>query len=479
RQCGKTTTLSLLEKTLSTEYTVISISFEGVSDSMFETEERFCQGLLNKCAKELKRLRLPEADKWENNSIVKFDLLDDFLTDICCDKKYVLMIDEIDKSSNNLIFLKFLGILRDKYLRRSQRKDFSFQSVILAGVYDIKNLKIKMIQAGTHQLQDGEQRINSPWNIASNFDIDMSLSEKEIASMLVEYEKDRNTGMDIETVSKEIRTYTNGYPYLVSRICQAIEDELDKDWTANGVERAIKLMILENSTLIDDIFKNLNNNKDLDNLMFNIVALGKKYTHSHGIPAMDLGLTFGFLIKQGDNVAIGNKFFEILLYRFFTTRLELERDISRMTVPSDVISGDKLNMQMLIEKFAHHYYEIYKKSLKKFVEEECRILFLTFLQPLINGGGFYHVESETRDAQRMDVVVDYGTDQFIVELKLWYGDAKHEKALDQLVGYLDRKNKDTGYLLTFDFRKEENTGKPKAQWVEYKGKKIFDMMVGA
>jgi len=66
------------------------------------------------------------------------------------------------------------------------------------------------------------------------------------------------------------------------------------------------------------------------------------------------------------------------------------------------------------------------------VEEECRILFLTLLQPLINGCGSYHVESETRDAQRMDVVVDYGTDQFIIELKLWYGDAKHEKALDQL-----------------------------------------------
>jgi hypothetical protein len=135
-------------------------------------------------------------------------------------------------------------------------------------------------------------------------------------------------------------------------------------------------------------------------------------------------------------------------------------------------------MQLTIEKFAQHYYEMYRDSKKTFIENECRMLFLTYLAPLINGGGFCHVESETRNARRMDLIVDYGADQFIVELKLWYGEVSHEKALDLIAGYLDSKNKDTGYLLTFDFRKEENTGKPKAERVEYKGKKIFDMMVG-
>jgi hypothetical protein len=43
---------------------------------------------------------------------------------------------------------------------------------------------------------------------------------------------------------------------------------------------------------------------------------------------------------------------------------------------------------------------------------------------------------------------------------------------------LDSKGKDTGYLLTFDFRKENNTGKPRTQWVEFGGKRILDIMVG-
>ncbi len=135
-------------------------------------------------------------------------------------------------------------------------------------------------------------------------------------------------------------------------------------------------------------------------------------------------------------------------------------------------------MALCIEKFARHYYELYNEKDSKFLESECRILFLTYLKPILNGKGFYHVEAETRNRSRMDVIVDFGTEQFIVELKLWYGESAHEKALGQVCRYLDSKNKDIGYLLTFDFRKTENVGKPRMEWIEYNGKKILDVMVG-
>jgi len=115
--------------------------------------------------------------------------LDIFLDEVCKDKKVVLIIDETDKTSNNLVFLRFIGMLRDKYLEREKPKRATFQSVILSGVYDIKNLKVKLVQRGIYQLQDGEKRINSPWNIAVNFKVDMSFSPPEIATMLLEYEK--------------------------------------------------------------------------------------------------------------------------------------------------------------------------------------------------------------------------------------------------------------------------------------------------
>jgi hypothetical protein len=253
RQYGKTTTLSLLEKSLPKEYTVIKTSFEGIDDKVFETPQGFCQGLLRICSKYFNERNLPGSEVWVDSSVITFDMLDAFLSKVCKNEKIVLMIDEVDKTSNNLIFLKFLGLLRDKFLKKKDGLGATFHSVILCGVYDIKNLKMKMVQAGTHQLQDGEKRLNSPWNIAADFKVDMSFSATEIATMLNEYEKEHKTGMDIEAISKGVRTYTNGYPYLVSRLCQMIDEDLNKDWTLKGLQEATKLILVEQSTLFDDL----------------------------------------------------------------------------------------------------------------------------------------------------------------------------------------------------------------------------------
>jgi hypothetical protein len=128
-------------------------------------------------------------------------------------------------------------------------------------------------------------------------------------------------------------------------------------------------------------------------------------------------------------------------------------------------------MELCVKKFMHYYYEIYHKKDSKFLERECRLLFMTYLRPLINGIGFCHIESETRNGERTDLIVDFNEQQFIVELKLWYGEKKHDEAHKQLIEYLDSKNKSEGYLITFDFRKRR-AKKPSAKWVR-KGKKKF------
>ena len=54
---------------------------------------------------------------------------------------------------------------------REQGEDKTFHSVILAGVHDVKNLKLKL-------RPDEERKYNSPWNIAVEFDIDMDFNVK-------------------------------------------------------------------------------------------------------------------------------------------------------------------------------------------------------------------------------------------------------------------------------------------------------------
>ena len=476
RQYGKTTTLRLLAKHLAPKYTVISLSFEVTSEIMFESETGFCQKFLEKCAKYFTERKLNGADDWIDESVKTFEDLDSFLDNICKKKDFVLMIDEVDKSSNNFLFLKFLGILRDKYLKRAEKIGATFQSVILAGVYDIKNLKVRMVRAGIHELKDGEKRLNSPWNIAVNFTVDMSLSAKEIASMLTEYENDRKAGIDAEKIAQEIRKYTSGYPYLVSRICQCLE--ASKNWTLAGIQEAVKIILQEKSALIDDLGKNIDGNKELADLLYDIVVNGNTYEYNIADSAIDLGVTFGFLRNQDGQAVIDNLVFEAVIYSCFSIEKKRKGISINRVLPSDIIESGKFDMELCARKFAEHYYELFKKSGKTFLEDECRMLFLTYLKPLINGKGFYHIESETRNARRMDIVVDYFTEQFIVELKLWYGESAHEKAYGQLYDYLESNNKDAGFLITFDFRNSENIGKPQFKWVEYNGKKIFDLIVG-
>lgn len=145
------------------------------------------------------------------------------ITRLCkaSNKKVVLMIDEVDKSSDNQIFLSFLGLLREKYLKCQQGKDITFQSVILAGVYDVKSLKLKI-----HPQE--ETKYNSPWNIAVDFSMDMSFNINDIKSMLSDYENEHRTGMDIELIASIIYDYTSGYPYLVSRICQLTDEHFSR-----------------------------------------------------------------------------------------------------------------------------------------------------------------------------------------------------------------------------------------------------------
>lgn len=89
--------------------------------------------------------------------------------------------------------------------------------------------------------------------------------------------------------------------------------------------------------------------------------------------------------------------------------------------------------------------------------------------------GFYYVEPQTRDNRRMDLVVNYGRQEFIVELKIWRGDRFEQTGHEQLSEYLAIRGMDEGYLVTFDFSKNKSTAEP--QWLDVNGKRIFEAVV--
>lgn len=89
-------------------------------------------------------------------------------------------------------------------------------------------------------------------------------------------------------------------------------------------------------------------------------------------------------------------------------------------------------MELILEKFVRHFDDLYGDQPERFKEEDGRRYFLFYLKPIINGTGNYYIESRTRNMERTDVIVDYAGEQFVIELKIWRGNAYHERGQEQL-----------------------------------------------
>ena len=475
RQYGKTTMLQTIRRRLSDKYLIIKTSFEGVGDESFHGQDTFVKTFAKLMLEELENSSESEQYKaiWDDDSIKNFNALNKAITTFCqtYQKPVVLLIDEVDKSSDNETFIGFIGMLRNLYLRRDDKGlDSTFLSVVLAGVYDIKNLKLKL-------RPDAEKKYNSPWNIAADFNVDMTFHPEEIAQMLSDYEADHHTGMDIKAISEEIYKYTTGYPFLVSYICKAIDEQMEREWTSESIVKAVKKLVEGGSTLMDDLSKNLENNPEFREFMFSVAINGVSYSFSLLNPMVNMANMFSYIRKKDGHVVIHNLIFEEALYLYFTLDYTMKNSTRLAPFQMSYVRNGRLNMEHVVTRFRDLLQEEYRDSTVPFLEREGRLLLLTFLKPIINGVGFYYVEPQTRSNRRMDLVVTYGKEEFIVELKIWRGDKYEERGRDQLADYLETRGKTEGYLITFDFSKAKDRHNAEPQWTEHRGKRIFEVVI--
>ena len=481
RQYGKTTTLSMLRRFLANEYIVISLSFQGKGKEEFSDSDAFCQMLLEMIYKALRLTSVDEAyrEEWYNPEVKSFTQLSGHISKMCEGKNLVLMIDEVDQMSNNFVFLSFLGLLRELFLVRDEGVDFTFHSVILAGVYDIRNIKQRLIQEGFHTPAQAETAIfNSPWNIAVNFEVEMSFSALEIETMLKAYELDHQTGMNITKIAEEIYQFTSGYPVLVSSICKYIDEKLNNAWTCTGVRQAVKLVLKEDSPLFQSLIKNLTSNEELSNLVYHLLMVETRLPFNIHDPFVSLGVRYGYFKEVRSRVKIANKIFEICLTNYFINKNLREKILANPIAHADeegIIANGKFNMQTCLEKFAKYYHQYYSDKDIDFLEREARQLFLLFISPILNGDGFTQIESGIVDGRSMDIVAVYQGKQFIVETKIWRGEKRHGDGYKQLLGYMDKLSLSEGYLLTFDFRQNKQR---QQEWINVNNsRKIFDIRV--
>lgn len=349
-----------LAKELSKDYLVVSLDFQTIGSASFENENAFAFAFLRLFLRELQRHRemerkdvcefVKEMQKVANAGTRQFDFMELFgsLLDFCENSKrpLVLIIDEVDSASNNQVFIDFLAQLRNYYLEREAKGTPAFQSVILAGVYDIKNLKRKL-------RSEGESKTNSPWNmrvgnesneclhsfddcprdykaftpynIAAEFNINMSLSKEGISGMLREYETDYGTGMDMDEMAGLLYDYTSGYPYLVSRLCKLMDERIGgmddarrkEAWTKEGLLEAVRILLLERNTLFESLIGKVEDYPKLEQMLRELLFSGRDISYNPANQIIGLAQMFGFVKNESGKVILANRIFDTFLYNFF------------------------------------------------------------------------------------------------------------------------------------------------------------------
>ena len=477
RQYGKTTTLYRLADILikTGDYIVFNISFEGVGDLMFAEEKAFSKGFIELLAEFITE-SAPEFKDWIDKEAAKTQSLKEVSNVITTlavktHKKLILLIDEVDKSSNNQIFVSFLALLRNKYLQRSRIK--TFHSVVLAGLHDVKSLKLKL-------RSDEEAKFNSPWNIATDFKVDMNLQVPEIVPMLDEYCADKKVTMNTFEMAERLFYYTSGYPFLVSKLCKIMDEDIlpektEKEWTSEDLEAAVLELVKENNTNFETLSKNIENNKELYDLVYKVVIDSEQISYNVFDTTINFGVLYGIFVKKNNRLALHNRIYQEVLVDYMTTKMHIQQ----VTAGADFGSGYKnpdgsINMETVLLKFQAFMREQYSRKDRTFLERHGRLVFLAFIKPIINGSGYDFKEPQTSDEKRLDVIITYLQYRYLAELKIWRGEAAHQEGLAQLSDYLDRLALTEGYLVIFDHATIKSW---KSEWLTVEDKKIFAIWV--
>ena len=331
RQYGKTTTLRALADFLEDEYVVISLDFQMMDEVSFANVQNFVAAFAEEMLdvgtvypEEIREQFVAYAEKTAriNSLQALFKVIKAWCGKL--EKTPVLIIDEADSASNNQVFLDFLSQLRAYYLRRPDVP--TFQSVILAGVHDVRSIRRKIRTEEDH-------KENSPWNIAAEFDVDMSFGKADIINMLEQYECDYHTGMNISEIAGMIYDETSGYPVLVSRICKLLDEKIagtanfpdkTKAWTEAGIRESVKRVIKEDNPLYESMLGKLKTYPELKSLLQELLFNGRLIPYVITNSYIKDATMYGFIRNENDTAVISNRIFETVLYNTFISEEHIE-----------------------------------------------------------------------------------------------------------------------------------------------------------
>lgn len=156
-------------------------------------------------------------------------------------------------------------------------------------------------------------------------------------------------------------------------------------WDLEGIAEVAKIILNEENPLFQSLTGKLAEYKGVRKLIYRLLFQGEKIVYNPDDPEIGMARMLGFLKVVDGNIYIANRIFETRLYNMFLSSTE-DQDT-----------------------------DTYREGLR------------LILKPIINGTGNYYIEARTRNDERTDMIIDYLGHQYVIEMKIWRGNAYNER----------------------------------------------------
>lgn len=365
----------------------------------------------------------------------------------CANRPVVLFLDEIDALRDETL----LSVLRQLRAGYSNRPGGFPQSVALIGLRDVRDYRI-------HVRPEAESLgTSSPFNIKVESLTLRNFTAEEVAELYRQH-----TGETGQVFTPEALTLawelTRGQPWLVNALARQIVEKLVQDPSvaveAFHVERAKEILIERRDTHLDSLIDRLREPR-VRRVLEPILAgeyLPPDVLHDDIQFAKDLGLVASG--KAG--LEIANPIYREVIPRALAWVVQETLPVPRAPY---IAEDGTLRTGKLLDDFRAFWCQNAEFFLARqpYSEAAAQLVFMAYLQRIVNGGGFIDREYGVGSG-RIDLCVRWphpgGVQRWAVELKVWRNGrpAPLEEGLDQLSGYLARLGLDSGTLILFDGR---------------------------
>lgn len=452
RQSGKTTLVRTLAHRLTAEgtYTAVYATCESAAVAGGEVE-RGVSAVLDSLASQAERLPSelrPEPVKNFRDTGAE-TRLSRYLAGWSqrSPRPVALFLDEIDSLRDETL----LAVLRQLRAGYPERPHHFPQSIVLIGLRDIRDYRIR-VRPNSESLGTA-----SPFNIKVRSLTLANFTREEIAELYGQHTSDTGQAFSPEAIDL-VWELTRGQPWLVNAVAAEVVDTLVSDRSmpieSRHIERAKEILIDRRDTHLDSLIDRLREPRVRRVIEPILVGsfLPPDLLDDDVQYVKDLGLVTSGL----RGLEIANPIYREVIPRALSWVLQETLPVARAPF---IAPEGSLRIDKILEDFRSFWCQNAEFFLERqpYSEAAAQLVFMAYLQRVINGGGFIDREYGVGSG-RIDLCIRWphpgGLQRWAIELKVWR-DGRPDPAkegLPQLAGYLARLGLDEGTLILFDGR---------------------------